>query len=140
MKIYVIESRSDGDWTLCNRCFTSYDAACAEANAMTVESHAANDWKFNAYIHSLELVDELQAYAEQKRGDTADNVNHPAHYTNGDIECIDAIRAALTAEQYAGYLRGNIIKYLWRYDRKGGAEDLRKARTYLEWLIEVVDE
>ena len=138
MKIYVIESRSEQpEWTLCNRCFTSYDAAAAEANAMTVESHAANDWKFNAYIHSLDLVDDLQVYAEQRRGDT---VNHPEHYTNGEIECIDAIRAALTAEQYAGYLRGNIIKYLWRYDRKGGAEDLRKARTYLEWLIEAVDE
>lgn len=70
-----------------------------------------------------------------------DNVNHPQHYMNttGAIECIDAIRAQLTHEQYVGYLRGNIVKYLWRFERKGGAEDLRKASNYLEWLIEVMD-
>lgn len=68
-----------------------------------------------------------------------DMVNNPPHYTSGSVECIDAIKASLTPQQYAGYLRGNVIKYLWRYDRKGGAEDLRKARTYLEWLIEEVD-
>lgn len=68
-----------------------------------------------------------------------DMVNNPPHYTNGAIECIDAIKASLTPQQYTGYLRGNVLKYLWRYDRKGGAEDLRKARAYLEWLIEEVD-
>jgi hypothetical protein len=136
LKIYVIESRSDGDWTLCNRCFTSYDAAAAEANAITVESHAANDWKFSAYIHSIELVDDLQAYAEQRRGDNTDNVNHPAHYTNGEIECIDAIRAALTVDEFRGYVKGNVIKYAFRERMKGGDEDLAKARWYLSELLE----
>ena len=70
----------------------------------------------------------------------SDMVNHPAHYESGGIECIDAIRAQLTHEQYVGYLRGNIAKYMWRFERKGGAEDLRKARKYLEWLIEEVDD
>ena len=70
---------------------------------------------------------------------SGDAVDHPTHYTSGSIECIDAIKAALTHEQVVGYLRGNVLKYLWRYDRKGGADDLRKARTYLEWLIEEVD-
>jgi len=73
---------------------------------------------------------------DQRSGDAVD---HPTHYTSGSIECIDAIKAALTHEQTLGYLRGNVLKYLWRYDRKGGASDLRKARTYLEWLIEEVD-
>ena len=73
---------------------------------------------------------------DQRSGDAVD---HPTHYTSGSIECIDAIKAALTHEQVVGYLRGNVLKYLWRYDRKGGADDLRKARTYLEWLIEEVD-
>ena len=63
-----------------------------------------------------------------------DNVNGPAHYTSGSIECIVAIQAALGAE-YKGFLRGNVIKYLWRYQDKGGVEDLRKARWYLERLI-----
>jgi len=63
-----------------------------------------------------------------------DNVNGPAHYTSGTIECIVAIQAALGAE-FKGFLRGNVIKYLWRYQDKGGVEDLRKARWYLERLI-----
>lgn len=65
-----------------------------------------------------------------------DNVSHPAHYTRGDIECIEAIEAALGPEQFKGYLRGNILKYVWRYPNKGGSEDLEKARWYLHQLIE----
>ena len=65
----------------------------------------------------------------------SDPVNHPSHYTAGDIECIDAIQAALTPEQFTGYCRGNAIKYIWRTDYKGGAEDLRKAIWYLNRAI-----
>lgn len=63
-----------------------------------------------------------------------DVVNKPPHYTNGEVECIDAIESALTAEQYIGYLRGNVLKYLWRFDRKNGLEDLEKALWYLKRL------
>jgi hypothetical protein len=63
-----------------------------------------------------------------------DNVNSPKHYTNGTIECITAIQAAL-GDEFRGFLRGNVIKYLWRYQEKGGIEDLRKARWYLDRLI-----
>ena len=65
-----------------------------------------------------------------------DNVNHPDHYTSGGIECIDAIRASLGDKEFADYCKGNIIKYLWRYRLKNGAEDLRKAQVYLNWMIE----
>ena len=65
-------------------------------------------------------------------------VTHPGHYTAGDIECIDAIRASMTPAEYRGYLKGNILKYLWRYDRKGGVQDLDKATWYLVRLREVV--
>ena len=66
----------------------------------------------------------------------ADPVNHPAHYTQGGIECIDAIQASMTVEEYAGYLKGQVIKYIWRYKHKGKpAEDLKKARFYLDRLI-----
>lgn len=64
-----------------------------------------------------------------------DNVNKPAHYTGGSIECIDALKAAMGDEQYKGFLRGNVIKYTWRYEHKGGVEDLRKAQWYLSRLI-----
>lgn len=65
-----------------------------------------------------------------------DNVAHPSHYTQGEIECIDAMRAALSHEEFVGYLRANVIKYIWRFDRKGTpVEDLRKAAWYLDRLI-----
>jgi hypothetical protein len=69
------------------------------------------------------------------RQPASDPVNHPSHYTAGSIECIDAIQAALTPEQFIGYCRGNAIKYIWRTDHKGGAEDLRKAIWYLNRAI-----
>ena len=65
-----------------------------------------------------------------------DLVNHPPHYTDGSIECIDAIEAQLTPEEYRGYLKGNIAKYAWRERHKGGTESLKKARFYLNRLIE----
>lgn len=58
-----------------------------------------------------------------------------SHYCAGDIECIDAIRAAL-GPLFEGFLAGNVIKYVWRYQHKNGLDDLYKAQTYLGWLIE----
>ena len=69
-----------------------------------------------------------------------DMVNHPSHYTQGGIECIDAIKAALGEEQYEGYLRGACIKYLWRYKMKSGVESLKKSEWYLKRLIELNEE
>jgi hypothetical protein len=64
-----------------------------------------------------------------------DQPHDPEHY-KGEIECIDAIRASMTPGAYRGYLKGNIMKYLWRYEKKGGVQDLEKARVYLNWLID----
>ena len=69
----------------------------------------------------------------------ADSVNQPPHY-QGDIECIDAIQASMTNEEFIGYLRGNIIKYNWRYRNKNGVEDLRKAEWYLKKLIQKTEQ
>ena len=65
----------------------------------------------------------------------SDNVNHPDHYTRGKVECIDAIEAALGDEAFVGYCSGNVLKYVWRHRDKGGVEDLKKARWYLDRLI-----
>ena len=64
-----------------------------------------------------------------------DMVNNPPHYNQGGIECIDAIQASLSTEAFAGYCKGNVIKYLWRYEYKGKAEDLKKAQWYLAKLV-----
>lgn len=66
-----------------------------------------------------------------------DEVNNPAHYTSGGIECIDAIKASMTEEQFKGFLKGNIIKYLWRYELKNNpVQDLAKAQWYQNRLIQ----
>lgn len=68
-----------------------------------------------------------------------DPVEHPQHYTFGGIECVDAIEAALGDDMFSGFLAGNVIKYVWRHRHKNGAEDLRKARWYLDRLIALVE-
>ena len=65
----------------------------------------------------------------------SDSVNHPSHYTQGDIECIDAIKAALGPEGFKQYCRGACLKYLWRTEHKNGLEDLQKCAWYLNRLM-----
>lgn len=65
-----------------------------------------------------------------------DNVNQPNHYTQGGIECIEAIKAALTPDEFRGYCKGNIIKYAWRERFKNGDEDLEKLKKYADFALE----
>ena len=65
----------------------------------------------------------------------SDLINHPDHYNQSEIECIDAIQAALTPDEFRGYCKGNILKYVWRERHKGSLESLKKARWYLNRLI-----
>lgn len=69
--------------------------------------------------------------AQENEQHIASNVNHPDHYNRGSIECIDAIKAALTEEEFRGYLKGNAMKYIWRERNKGGVESIRKAEWHL---------
>jgi len=84
---------------------------------------------------SESFADDHHSAIEFVNSQTTDNVNHPKHYNQYDIECIDAIRAAL-GSGFKEYLQGNILKYIWRHKYKNGVEDLKKARWYLDRLIE----
>ena len=64
---------------------------------------------------------------------------NPPHYQRGHIECIDAIRASMTDLEFRGFLKGNVMKYVWRYDQKGRAESLAKAMWYLDRLKQLVE-
>jgi len=70
-----------------------------------------------------------------------DAVNKPAHYQKavGGIECIEAIKASMNDEQYKGYLKGNVQKYVWRYENhpNGKVQSLEKAQVYLKWLLQL---
>lgn len=69
----------------------------------------------------------------------SDTVNQPPHYMKSEdgVECIEGIRSSMSKDAFRGYLKGNIMKYLWRYeDKQCPVTDLRKARWYLEALLE----
>ena len=66
----------------------------------------------------------------------SDQVNHPSHYADKNIEVIDYIRDTLETHEFTGYCEGNVLKYVSRWRKKGGVEDLKKAQVYLGWMIE----
>ena len=69
-----------------------------------------------------------------------DQVYNPSHYVQGPIECIEALEAALTEEEFQGFCKANVIKYLWRMNHKGDRlKDAQKARWYLNRLIGSLD-
>jgi hypothetical protein len=89
----------------------------------------------NDFMRYKEIRDALNADAVDGV-DGVDVVNSPPHYKTGGIEAIEGIEASMGPEAFAGYLKGNIMKYMWRYERKGKPiEDLKKARWYLDRLI-----
>ena len=69
----------------------------------------------------------------------ADVVNHPSHYTSGKIEVIRIMEDQLTDEEYRGYIKGQVIKYVTRERHKNGLEDLKKAAWYLNRLIQKME-
>ena len=68
-----------------------------------------------------------------------DQINHPQHYNMTAFEAIDIIKASMTSEEFKGYLKGNIQKYIWRYELKKGVQDLKKAEWYLNRLIKTLE-
>ena len=80
-------------------------------------------------------IEKLQEVIEKESNMKNDNVNSPAHYRQGGIECIEAIKASMSEEEFRDYLKGNVMKYIWRYEHKGRAiEDIEKAMWYLNRL------
>ena len=78
-------------------------------------------------------------FVMEKDAEIVDTVNSPSHYGNGKIECIDYIKDFLTTEEFIGYLRGNIAKYMHRFRYKNGIEDLKKSNWYLKYLTEFME-
>lgn len=63
----------------------------------------------------------------------------PEHYNKGRIECIEAIKESMTEEAFLGFCKGNVLKYVWRYEHKGGTTDIKKAETYINYMLKVLD-
>ena len=68
-----------------------------------------------------------------------DSVDHPSHYNQGGVETIDYLESTLPDSELVGFMKGNVIKYVSRERYKNGAEDLKKAKWYLDRLIEYIE-
>lgn len=68
---------------------------------------------------------------------TLDVINKPMHYHSGKIDPIKYSELAFGKEECKGFYRVNVIKYVSRYDKKNGSEDLLKAKYYIDKLIEL---
>lgn len=69
-----------------------------------------------------------------------DLIDNQPHYKNQGIEPIVLMRKNFSKEEFTGFLQGNVLKYMLRYKDKNGLEDLKKAKTYLTWLIDELDD
>jgi hypothetical protein len=90
------------------------------------------DELLKGYVDTAQEEFELNIFEEEEE----DVVNSPDHYNTGNVECIEGIQASMSTEAFAGYLKGNCMKYLWRYNYKGKPlQDLQKAQWYLAELM-----
>ena len=99
---------------------------------------AIDESLMSVYVEMTQEELDDYIFAEEEE---VDAVNSPDHYNTGNIECIEAIEESMSSVAFKGYLKGNCMKYLWRYDYKGKqVEDLEKAGWYLRRLTDVVTE
>ena len=113
-----------------------------QTKKMSIDDESPDAWtrinkKYKYQVHwGEEEEQEDNAPNEHPVFGDANMVDNPAHYNNGSIECIEAIEAMLNKDEYIGYLRGNALKYRWRFRYKNKPfEDLRKARWYEDRLM-----
>ena len=125
------------------------DATPEEWDRMNFERTKSGEPTFEEYMKRLnskyvynstenygkEVTNDAGDFADCWESKEVDMVKQPPHYNYGNIECIEAIKESMTLEAYRGYLKGNCMKYLWRYERKGKQlQDLHKAQWYLSRL------
>ena len=85
-------------------------------------------------------LDELKKLDAERKAKMHDPVENPLHYNRKGVECIQAIEASMSEEEFKGYLKGNSIKYLWRYRYKDNeVQDLAKCIWYTARLKEIVN-
>ena len=136
------------DWERLRKAIPAVENATIDESLMQVyinlaeeEAEVAEEKKQYDEVWNKDNIDEewINYGLEPYEFDEEDPVNNPSHYNNGSIECIEGIQASMSTEAFEGYLKGNCMKYLWRYDYKGKpVEDLQEAQWYLAKLLNVV--
>lgn len=111
----------------------TYDEYVARQNG--IEPEKEKSMTYDEYLYMSGGVEpDVEVYFE------SDLIDNQIHYTVNGIQPIQIMKANMTKEEYRGFLEGNILKYPLRYKHKNGLEDLKKAKTYLSWLIEDIEE
>ena len=133
------ETRSDGIYSL--------DGGWSEARGFSEAENPLNGIRLSEFKNeevNKKMEECTDGFCPMPTATTVDHnlhffdpVEKPMHYAAGSVECIDAIEAQLTPEEFRCYLIGNIAKYMWRERKKGGKESLKKARWYLNKLIDL---
>lgn len=147
-KVYALEWYCNHYGGTCDKCELKnmYDQ---ETNEFTDNDYCVFDEMNNEMLDKVygwykELNPAACENAEAKcynKEPNVDMVNHPSHYTQGGIECIDALKAATVSKTgIEAVCTANAIKYLWRYEEKNGIEDVKKARWYIDRLIRELEE
>ena len=101
---------------------------------MSIDNESPEAWD-RAYNAGKPKQWKEEKVAKVFDGSIVEDKINPSHYRTDTIECIDAIEAMLTPEEFIGYLRGSIMKYEWRYPNKNGVEDLIKSQWFTNKLI-----
>jgi hypothetical protein len=95
----------------------------------------SNSFKFNGDAYSIKENSKFNVNCTN----CSDNVNHPSHYTQGKIECIEAMQEAMGIDAVMNFCQCNAFKYIWRSQHKNGYEDIRKAIWYCNKYLELAE-
>ena len=106
---------------------------------MSIDKASPADWDNGNYRRIMEQQRNKDS-DNKDYNKTYNNVHSPLHYNKGNVECIEAIESMLSVEEYIGYLRGNSMKYRWRFRYKNGFEDLSKAQWYEKRLVKFMED
>lgn len=114
----------------CQNCHASW-----YVSVETIGKIADSHWKVGKCPGPIVEYQPATESAEPTEPKPASTIDHPGHYTQGKVECIEALEAALSPAEFKGFLKGDVLKYLWRSELKNGKQDLEKAKWYLEKLL-----
>ena len=135
--LYPLFGTGDGDREGNTTDGSTHDDRSGSSSGSNADDEHASSW-FDPIIDTVsECPDGVcpVPWAVEERPKIYDNIQKPIHYASSSIECIEAIKAQLTEEEYIGFCKGNIAKYLWREKQKGGIESVKKAQYYLRELL-----
>ncbi len=68
-----------------------------------------------------------------------DEINHPDRYAGGKFECIEVMADVFGKEAVKHFCLLNAFKYIWRQEKKGGVEDIKKAMFYMDYYIKLTE-